>query len=43
MSINHRSIDQARWSIVGWSINPLIDRWLIDEALKLIDRSIKAC
>ena len=40
MSINHRSIDQARWSIVDWSVNPLIDRWLIDEALKFIDRSM---
>jgi hypothetical protein len=30
MSIDHRSIDQARWSI-----NPLID-----EALKLVDRSM---
>jgi hypothetical protein len=26
MSINHRSIDQARWLIDDWSIKPLIDR-----------------
>ena len=33
MSINHRSIDQARWSIDDWLIKTLIDQgMLIDRA-----------